>query len=85
MVRCIPTAATSRFSLLLVGYVVAVKTTVGCDSVTAVIKIIIEVQKIWYMSIRAFKLGSFACWSFQNEAVLFPVLLHLHVVLDPEL
>merc|ERR1712147_159289 len=37
------------------------------------------------MRIRTFKLGSFDCWSFQNEAVLFPVLFHLHVVLAPEL
>ena len=43
------------------------------------------VQKICPQQIRAHKLGSFFCWSFQNEAVLFPVLLHLHVVLGPEL
>ena len=64
----------------------AMQTTIRRDSIGAVMKVRVEVQGINRESrIRAYKVGTFVCWSFQNKALLFPVLLHLHVVLGPEL
>ena len=75
-----------RISLVLIFYVVSMQTTIRSDSVWFCTKVGVEMQ--WIKSPRfggTFKPSSHvAGWSFQNEAVLFPILFHLIVVLGPE-